>query len=128
MIRAADRDLADWLRVEMGLTKLPGTLAQASRLDADEFVAAVRSALPKRQSITPIRLRHLRNAFAGVGEPARSSRGALLGHERTLSAIVNRAYGLTEDDIPLMWRTAPPRMPIVPPVDGTAAAASETDN
>lgn len=35
--------------------------------------------------------------------------------ERRLSDLVNAAYGLTPADIDLMWRTAPPRMPIKPP-------------
>ncbi len=126
-IRAADRDLADWLRVELGLAKLPGSLVRASRLDADGFVAGVRAALPKRQSLSPLRLRQLRDAFADVGEPARAARSAALGYERTLSQIVNRAYGLTEDDIALMWRTAPPRMPTSSPVDAVKVEETEPE-
>jgi hypothetical protein len=37
--------------------------------------------------------------------------------ERTLSDLVNQAYGLTPAEIELMWKTAPPRMPIPPPSD-----------
>jgi len=36
--------------------------------------------------------------------------------ERRLSDLVNAAYSLTPDEIKLMWATAPPRMPIPPPV------------
>ena len=32
--------------------------------------------------------------------------------ERTLSDLVNQAYGLTPPEIHLMWKTVPPRMPI----------------
>src|SRR5208282_873618 len=35
--------------------------------------------------------------------------------ERELSAVVNAAYGLTAEEEALIWRTAPPRMPIAPP-------------
>ena len=35
--------------------------------------------------------------------------------ERTLSHLLNQAYGLTQAEIDLMWKTAPPRMPIPPP-------------
>ena len=35
-----------------------------------------------------------------------------LSLERTLSDLVNQAYGLTPAEIDLMWQTAPPRMPI----------------
>ena len=31
--------------------------------------------------------------------------------ERRLSDLVNRAYGLTPEDVDLLWPTAPPRMP-----------------
>ncbi|MBD2294914.1 hypothetical protein H6G06_15850 [Anabaena sphaerica FACHB-251] len=32
--------------------------------------------------------------------------------EQRLSDLVNQAYQLTPEEIDLMWRTAPPRMPI----------------
>jgi hypothetical protein len=38
-----------------------------------------------------------------------------LSIEFRLSDLVNQAYGLTPEEIDLMWRTAPPRMPIPPP-------------
>jgi hypothetical protein len=34
--------------------------------------------------------------------------------EGRLSHLVNQAYGLTPEEIALMWKTAPPRMPISP--------------
>lgn len=35
--------------------------------------------------------------------------------ECELSDLVNQAYGLTQEEIGLMWATAPPRMPISKP-------------
>jgi hypothetical protein len=35
--------------------------------------------------------------------------------ERTLSDLVNQAYGLSPAEIDLMWKIAPPRMPLPPP-------------
>ena len=35
--------------------------------------------------------------------------------ERTLSDLVNQAYGLTPAEIELTWKTALSRMPIQPP-------------
>jgi len=32
--------------------------------------------------------------------------------EHQLSDLINQAYGLTPEEIDLMWKTAPPRMPI----------------
>jgi hypothetical protein len=38
-----------------------------------------------------------------------------LNLERTLSDLVNQAYALTPAEIELMWKTAPPRMPVPAP-------------
>jgi hypothetical protein len=120
-IRPGLAALADWLTHEIGLPKLPAALAQSSRLDSDGFVATVRAALPKRAGITPTRLMQLRAAFPETAEPARAARVAAMADERALSDIVNRAYGLTEEDIALMWRTAPPRMPLAAPSNVSSA-------
>ena len=115
-VRIADRTLADWLTVEIGLAKLPTLLAAPSKLDSDSFVAAVRAAMPRRASLSPQKLKDLRDAFGDIAEPARTARTTALANERILSDIVIRAYGLTPEDISLMWRTAPPRMPVRPPI------------
>jgi len=41
--------------------------------------------------------------------------------ELTLSDLVNQAYGLTTAEIELLWKTAPPRMPIPPPATAPQA-------
>jgi len=38
-----------------------------------------------------------------------------MGLECKISNLVNQAYGLTPDEVELMWKTAPPRMPIPNP-------------
>ena len=116
-INRAESSLADWLQIEFSNVQVNTALRQASLLDSDGFIAAVRAALPRRQSLTPTQLRQLRDAFAETAEPTRTARGELLAHERALAAMVERAYGLTEDEVAPMWRTAPPRMPLPPPLD-----------
>ena len=118
-IRSSDSTLCDWLKHEIGLSAVPMSLRQVSLLDSDSFVAAVRAGLPRRQGMTPTQLRQLRDAFAETAEPARSARIQLQAHERSLAAMVERAYGLTDEEVALMWRTAPPRMPLPPPVGMT---------
>jgi hypothetical protein len=44
-------------------------------------------------------------------EPARQLGAGLLALERQISDLVNAAYGLTPEEVALMWKTAPPRMP-----------------
>ena len=40
------------------------------------------------------------------------------GLEQQVSDLVNAAYGLTPEEVDLMWRTAPPRMPGERPGNG----------
>jgi hypothetical protein len=115
VIRKADKAMADWIDQTFQPKRLPPVLREPSKLDSDGFVAAVRSALPKRRGLTPTQLSQLREAFSETAEPARQARIELLAHERRLAAMVERAYGLTDEEIALMWRTAPPRMPLAPP-------------
>lgn len=114
-VRQADALIQDWIEQTFQPKKIPPLLREASKLDSDGFVAAVRAALPKRQGLTPTQLRQLRDAFAETAEPARQARVELAAHERSLAAMVERAYGLTDEEVALMWRTAPPRMPLSPP-------------
>jgi hypothetical protein len=57
----------------------------------------------------------LRDAYTRTTEPARALAAETLNLERTLSGLAHQAYGLTPAEIDLMWKTAPPRMPIPPP-------------
>ena len=114
-VRNRDASIADWIELTFNPKTVPPALRESSKFDSDAFVAAVRSALPRRQVLTPTQLRQLREAFAETAEPARAARAQLLGHERRLAAMVERAYGLSDDEIALMWRTAPPRMPLPMP-------------
>jgi hypothetical protein len=69
--------------------------------------------------LTAPNLHALREECTRTIEPARALAAEALTLERTLSDLVNQAYGLTPAEIALMWQTAPPRMPIPPPLLGT---------
>jgi hypothetical protein len=104
----------DWLRHEFGLDK-PGTALSAPHLlDADGFAAAARKALPKSRKLSAGDIARLKQEHAETIEPARTAAMQALALERQLSDLVNTAYGLTPEDVKLMWETAPPRMPFTP--------------
>ena len=54
----------------------------------------------------------MRDEYTRTISPARARAAETLTLERTLSDLVNQAYGLTPVEIDLMWQTAPPRMPM----------------
>jgi hypothetical protein len=49
----------------------------------------------------------LRDDYARTLDPSRALAAETLTVERTLSDLVNQAYGLTPAEMALMWQTAP---------------------
>ena len=52
------------------------------------------------------------NSLAGQAPPSEARLVEAEALERRVAASVNEAYGLTAEEVELMWRTAPPRMPV----------------
>jgi hypothetical protein len=110
--REARRDTLDWLRVEFGVGKPGQKLEDFAALDADAFVEEVRKRRPKGEGrLTPGSLRDLRAGYEEGAAPVREARAEAARLERRLSDLVNDAYGLTPEEVNLLWSTAPPRMP-----------------
>lgn len=111
--QAARRDLLDWLRTEFDV-EVPGQkLAEFAALDVDAFIEEVRKRRSKTASrLTPAALRDLRNGYTEQATPVQQHQQEAMVLERRLADLVNLAYGLTAEDIDLLWRTAPPRMPL----------------
>lgn len=55
----------------------------------------------------------MREGYHTTIEPARTLRTEAAKLEHEVSDLVNAAYGLTEEEVALVWCTAPPRMPLV---------------
>ena len=108
------RLLHDWLRIEHGLDKLPKALSEPFGLTEDDWIAAVRAARGRSRPMSVAALRAARDEYHASIEPIRSRQCEVERLERRLSDLVNAAYGLTPEQVDLLWRTAPPRMPIIP--------------
>jgi hypothetical protein len=104
--------LLDWLRVEYAIEKPSNKLLAATELDSDTWVAEVKRIRGKKLPLTAAGVHGLRDEHTRTIAPARALAAETLKLERTLSDLVNQAYGLTPAEIGLMWKTAPPRMPI----------------
>jgi hypothetical protein len=104
--------LLDWLRVEYAIEKPSNKLLAVTDLDCDTWVAEVKRIRGKKQPLTAAGLHALRDEYTRTITPARALAAETLKLERTLSDLVNQAYALTPAEIDLMWKTAPPRMPI----------------
>jgi len=84
-------------------------------LDADGFVLALRKALGRKAKLGPGDVQRIKAAWAETVAPTRDLLAERVRLERRLSDLVNEAFGLTPEEVALMWRTAPPRMPLAPP-------------
>ncbi len=103
-----------WLHHEFGLEKPGHALSRPYELDADGFAAAVRKALPKSRKLSAADFSRLKQEHADTIEPARRAAAEALKLEHQISDLANEAYGLTPEEVALMWETAPPRMPFTP--------------
>jgi hypothetical protein len=114
LIRNAVRSIHDWLYHELAMKKIVRALAGPHDLDADGFATAVRGALPKSIKLSSAEIGRIKQEYADTLIPAREAAADIVARERKLSDLVNAAYGLTPEEVALMWRTAPPRMPLDP--------------
>jgi hypothetical protein len=105
----------DWLGIEHGLEKPGQRLEAPFELTSDELVAEVKKRRGKK-GLSAAALKSLREEYARTVEPIRETVGRALQLERRLAGLVDEAYGLTAEEVALVWRTAPPPMPIPNPV------------
>jgi hypothetical protein len=113
-IAAAGNIIRDWLRHEFGLDGAGRSLEQPHMLSDEGFVRTVRAAFPRERKWSAADIARLKQEYATTLTPAREATAEVLTLDRELSALVNAAYGLSKEEVALMWRTAPPRMPLDP--------------
>ncbi len=111
---STQQTILDWLCVQHSIENPSVKLRSLIELDSDSFVAEVKRIRGKKSPLSAAALKSLRDEHAATIEPARTQAAKAFQLERQLSDLVNEAYGLTPEDVALMWKTAPPRMPITP--------------
>ena len=109
------REVLDWLRMEQSIEKLGNKLEDFASLDCDQFVQEIKKRKPKDTGLNPKALKEVREVYNDYAPKIQTHRAEALSLEIQLSDLVNQAYGLTPEEIDLMWKTAPPRMPIPNP-------------
>ena len=111
----AESAIIDWLRIEHGIDKPGNKLSDAQSLNSDDFVEEVKKRRGKKNALSVAALKMVRDEYAKTIAPLIQMSDAAKVLENQLSDCVNEAFGLTHDEIDLMWKTAPPRMPIPRP-------------
>lgn len=107
--------ILDWLRIEHNIEKASLKLQALTDLSSDEFIAEIKRIRGTKNPLSATAIKNLRDEYTQTIEPIRRQAAEALQFERQLSDLVNEAYGLTPEEVQLMWDTAPPRMPISQP-------------
>ena len=76
------------------------------------MLTEVKKARGKKNPLTIPGLKALREEYVRTLEPMRLLAGQAMKLEQQISDLVNQAYGLTPEEIDLMWKTTPPRMQV----------------
>jgi SAM-dependent methyltransferase len=108
-------EVTDWLRAEHGIGKPSQRLARLADLTVDDLIAEVKRLRGKKNALSVAAVKGLRDEHAASVAPLQALEREADRLERQVSDLVSAAFGLTPDDIRLMWETAPPRMPFGPP-------------
>jgi hypothetical protein len=107
-----NREVCEWIQSTHNIPKLGQKLEDFANLTQVEFVQTIRDRLPKISGISPKAFKALNEAYQEYAIPIQRDRAEANRLEHRLSDLINQAYQLTPEEIELMWRTAPPRMPI----------------
>ena len=112
----ADRDAASnflaWVQDDFGVQQLGRKLAAPHLLSTADFVTEVKRRRRKGMDrLRPGELADLKKEHEALRVPLLARAQQSADAERRLSDLVNQAFGLTPEDVELVRRTAPPRMP-----------------
>ncbi len=101
----------DWLRVEYNVEKPSQKIQNMAILDADTLIAEVKKARGRTKPLSVAGLKALKDEHLRSIVPLQTLSTEARRLEAQLAELVNAAYGLTAEEVALMWQTAPSRMP-----------------
>ena len=108
--------MLDWLRTKFGVQEPGKRLENCAELGLQEFIDEVRKRRPRTaKKLTPAAQKQLRDGYNEQITPVQEDKVEARALEQRVSDLVNRAYGLTAEEVALLWATAPPRMPLPAP-------------
>ena len=111
-----NREVSNWIQSTHKILKIGQKLENFATLSQVDFIETIRQRLPKTSGgLSPKGLKEVENVYQEYALPMQSDRAESNRLEHRLSDLINQAYQLTPEEIALMWRTAPPRMPINQP-------------
>jgi len=123
-IAEAESAVREWLHQEFDVKRGIAAIRKPSTLSFDGFVAAVKAGLARGRKLTASELAELKREYTATIQPVGSSRAEVTRLETSISDAVNSAMG-SQEDVDLLWSSAPPRMRFTP--HGLAAEDANPD-
>jgi hypothetical protein len=103
--------IVDRLKEEFSVEKPSQKLQDVATLDEDALAAEVQKARGRRKPLSAAEVNALKAEHARSVRPLQALAAEARQLERRVADLVNTAYGLTAEEVALLWQTAPPRMP-----------------
>ena len=105
--RRGAADVLDWLRSEYAVGKSSRALTDPAGLTADALVAEVRKLRGKKHPLSVAGLKALKDEHFTSVLLLQALAAEAEALEQRASDAVNAAFGLTPDEVALLWATAP---------------------
>lgn len=106
-----------FLQEEYQIEKLGRKLEDFASLSFQEFIEEVRLRINKTgfsDTLNRTDYKTLHQLYQEYAPAIATRKAEAINLEHRLADLINQAYQLTAEDIELLWKTAPPRMPISP--------------
>ena len=110
-VRTGRLSILDQMKTKYGVEKPSQKLQDAATLTADTLAAEVQKSRGKKKPLSVAEGKALKDVHAKSITPLQTLAAEARQLERRVADLVNAAYGLTAEEVALLWRTAPPRMP-----------------
>jgi hypothetical protein len=102
-------------RTTRAVASCRATASPAARSPTRTLVPEVTKARGKKKPLSVAQAKALKDEHVRTVRPLQALAAEARQLERRLAELVNAGYGLTAEEVALLWRTAPPRMPGQPP-------------
>jgi hypothetical protein len=110
--------LSNWYVAELSIAKPRRILREPFILSREQFTEEIRKSRGPRAPLSAATVQAIHEEYARTVQPIHGALRQAARFERQLGDLVNQAYGLTPDEVRLMWDTAPPRMPLTREAEG----------
>jgi len=103
----------EWLALEIDVVKNLQNVNENAWNDAESLIRLLISRAANNTHLSPKQILRIKDAFHEIMYPGEQFRSQIQEMEKLISNMVMRAYQLDANEVEWIWKSAPPRMPLV---------------